>query len=434
MVRRFHGMLYLSAKHSRSLVWWEDSPYERRFGQPSEGPIIPFGSLVEYYPISAKDHSTIHQFWKGSLTWIVPWTRSVRGWTWKGDINGCRHGDDGGIGNRLKKTQCKGSNNSPKNRKLIFPVADGRINFVGGDQELRTSTLIRDHPIRGEGQRDFLGESEGSPPPPPQDSLPDAGEAINDFWSMSGNFIYRHHVEPTVKLYSPKEESFPFPLKYIDVSRTTHTNLDVVQESRIDDYWNIDGSRDLSDSFGQVSLSSLYEVRNLQKDICGPRGHWQNGKRHPSQIIHGQNSVEDQQEMLSWGRSINGQLKNQSSIMHEDYEESISLTVRTRSSRKPSRMQEENWKHQWLPPCLARHARKVSKGRPVARLMISSLKLRVSWKPVNPQECVLKNLHQNIMRTILQEKGQFTTTLQYGTQICSHASSNEDTSSKSSSG
>ena len=70
-------------------------------------------------------------------------------------------------------------------------MADGRTKFAGGDQELRTSTLIRDHPIRGEGRRDFLGESEGSPPSPPQDSHLDAGEAINDFWSMSGNFIYR---------------------------------------------------------------------------------------------------------------------------------------------------------------------------------------------------------------------------------------------------
>ena len=61
------------------------------------------------------------------------------------------------------------------------------------------------------------------------------------------NFIYRHHVEPRVKLYSPREESFPIPLKYIDVSRTTHTNLDVKQERHIDDYWNIDGSRDLSE-------------------------------------------------------------------------------------------------------------------------------------------------------------------------------------------
>ena len=43
---------------------------------------------------------------------------------------------------------------------------------------------------------------------------------MNDFWSMSRNFKYRHHVEPRVKLYSPREESFPIPLKYIDVSRT----------------------------------------------------------------------------------------------------------------------------------------------------------------------------------------------------------------------
>ena len=124
-------------------------------------------------------------------------------------------------------------------------------------KELRTSTLIRERQIRGESHVDFLGETEGSPPPPPHDSFPDAGETINDFWSMSGSFIYRHHVEPRVKLYSPREESFPIPLKYIDVPRTTHTNLDVKQERRIDDYWSIDGSRDLFD-YWTFSLSSFY--------------------------------------------------------------------------------------------------------------------------------------------------------------------------------
>ena len=79
------------------------------------------------------------------------------------------------------------------------------------------------------------------------DSFRHTGEAMNDFGSMSGNFIYHQHVEPGVKLHSPREESFPIPLKYIDVSRTIHTNLDVKQEKRIDDYWKIDGSRDLSD-------------------------------------------------------------------------------------------------------------------------------------------------------------------------------------------
>ena len=151
-----------------------------------------------------------------------------------------------------------------ENWKIIFPLADGRIKLSGGDQDLRTSTLIREHPIRGESQRDFLGESEGSLPPP-QDSFPDAGEAMNDFWSMSGNFMCRHHVEPRVKLYSPREESFPIPLKYIDVSRTTHTNLDVKQERRIDDYWNIDGSRDLSDPWTGFTQFTLLEEKTSKR-------------------------------------------------------------------------------------------------------------------------------------------------------------------------
>ena len=76
----------------------------------------------------------------------------------------------------------------------------------------------------------------------------------------------------------------------------------------------------------QVSLSLLYWMRNLQMDICGPGGDWQNGKRHPGQIIYGQNSGRNWQGMLIWGRSINGQLKNQSSIMLKNCEELISST------------------------------------------------------------------------------------------------------------
>ena len=39
------------------------------------------------------------------------------------------------------------------------------------------------------------------------------------------------------------------PLKYIDVTRATHTNLDVLQEKRKDDHWNVDASKHLSDSW-----------------------------------------------------------------------------------------------------------------------------------------------------------------------------------------
>ena len=49
--------------------------YERRFGQPFNGPIIPFGSLVEYHPIIAITNPSI---WKESLSWIVPRIRVIR--------------------------------------------------------------------------------------------------------------------------------------------------------------------------------------------------------------------------------------------------------------------------------------------------------------------------------------------------------------------
>ena len=63
-----------------------------------------------------------------------------------------------------------------------------------------------------------------------------------------------------------------------------------------------------------------------------------------------------------------------------------------------------NWKRRWLVLCLARQARNVSMERPVAKPMRSNQNLRVSWKPVNPQDCVWKNLYRIIMRTTLQER------------------------------
>ena len=42
-------------------------PYERRFEQPFQGPIVPFGSLVEYHPITAKSYLY------GSLNTLCTW-------------------------------------------------------------------------------------------------------------------------------------------------------------------------------------------------------------------------------------------------------------------------------------------------------------------------------------------------------------------------
>ena len=47
----------------------------------------------------------------------------------------------------------------------------------------------------------------------------------------------------------PREESFPIPLKSIDATRNTFSSLDVMSEKSIDDHWNVDGDRELSDTW-----------------------------------------------------------------------------------------------------------------------------------------------------------------------------------------
>ena len=239
--------------------WWADSmecytyqqnvqdllsdgttPYERRFGQPFKGPIIPFGSLVEYHHFAAKGQSRIHQFGKKVLPGLFLGYALYAGRIWKGDV----------LVADLEELEMMDASEIYSKRltakKVIFPREKGECNFSNRrwtNQNSRrrsgTENIHLDTAATNFEEKVTL--------PPPQDSFPDAGEAINVFWSVSGNFVCRHHVEPRVKLYSPREESFPIPLKYIDFSRTTHTKMEVKQERRIDDDWNIEGSRDLSE-------------------------------------------------------------------------------------------------------------------------------------------------------------------------------------------
>ena len=263
---------YTYLRNVTELLFDGKTPYERRFGKPFEGPIVPFGSLVEYHPITAKDQSRIHKFGKKVLFGMFFGYALYAGEIWKGealiaDLVDLETMDASEIFS--KRLNAKEVIFHPKGES-VFPIADGRIKTLGEEQELRTSTLIRPRPIRGEGHVDFLGEPEGSLSQP-HDSFLDAGEAKNHFWSMSGSFIYRHHVEPRVEVYSPREESFPIPLKYIDVTRTTHTNLDVKQEKRIDDYWNI-MALETCLILGQVSHNLLYWMKKPLTDIFGPGG------------------------------------------------------------------------------------------------------------------------------------------------------------------
>ena len=187
------------------------TPYERRFGKPFKGRVVPFGGgLVDWSYLRRTSEDSTNLERKSYLDCSLDML-GTRGGIWKGDILVADIEDLEMMDASEIYSERLGAKEVifPKENGILFsPAADGRIKLSGGDHELRTPTLIQEHPIRGESQRDFLGESEGSLPPP-QDSLPDAGEAINDFWSMSGSFMYRHYVEPRVKLYSPERRIIP---------------------------------------------------------------------------------------------------------------------------------------------------------------------------------------------------------------------------------
>ena len=70
----------------------------------------------------------------------------------------------------------------------------------------------------------------------------------------------------------PREESFPIPLKYFDVTRSTHTDLDVAQEERFDVHLNVEENRSLSDSWtGFTRCTITHETR--------PKGNMWSGER-----------------------------------------------------------------------------------------------------------------------------------------------------------
>ena len=135
---------------------------------------------------------------------------------------------------------------SQKGDEFIFQAADGTTKLSGRDYDFQEPTPRREQTIRRE---DFSGELQGEPGESQPTESKDDAEARTDFWSIQGDFIYRHRNEPRVQLHVQKESTFAVPLNFFDVTRSLCTALDVMQVKRVDDCWNVDSNRSLSDSW-----------------------------------------------------------------------------------------------------------------------------------------------------------------------------------------
>ena len=92
-----------------------------------------------------------------------------------------------------------------KDGEFVSLVADGSATLSGRNYEFQEPTLRRESTVKRE---NLSGESlDGWEEFRPEESEFDA-EARKDFWSIQEDFIYRHHIEPRVQFYVPREESF----------------------------------------------------------------------------------------------------------------------------------------------------------------------------------------------------------------------------------
>ena len=104
--------------------------HERRFGQPFKRPIIPFGSLIEYHPISSKDQSRIHQFGKKALPGLFLGYALYAVRIWKGDIMVADIEELGTMDASeiySKRFNAKEVIFPKEKEEFIFPITDGRI-------------------------------------------------------------------------------------------------------------------------------------------------------------------------------------------------------------------------------------------------------------------------------------------------------------------
>ena len=212
--------------------WWADSmecccylrhvqdhladgktPFERRFGEPLKGPIIPSGvNIIRFHRDIKQDFINLAR--KYHLVSFL-WYELIAGRIWKGDILIANLED-------LEKLDASEILSSMNQRERSIDITRGtrihmpQLQLVQKNCQEETTNSEN---LRSE---DLSGIFQGKPGEPQPTESKDDAEARADFWSIQGDFVCRHHNELRVQLYAPKEETFPLPLKYVDVTRSTY--------------------------------------------------------------------------------------------------------------------------------------------------------------------------------------------------------------------
>ena len=241
----------------------EKTQYERRFGEPLKGPIIPFGSLVEYYPISAKEQWRIHQFGKKVLPGLFLGYALYAGGIWKGDIMVAD------IDELETMDASKIYSKRLNANEVIFPK----------ENENSYSQSQMDDRIRWRRSRtDNIRLDTGTPNSRRKSKIfswavrrvsSTISRLISGCWWSDKWFLIhvrKFHIPPSRWTQS---QTLLAERRIIPYSTEIHWRIQnylykfgcQTGEKRIDDYWNIDGSVDLSDSWTGFTQCTLLDEK-----------------------------------------------------------------------------------------------------------------------------------------------------------------------------
>ena len=312
------------------------TPYERRFGMPFNGPVTPFGAMVEYHPISAKDQSWLHQFCPKVSPGIFFGYAWYAGGIWKGDIMIAeiwRIGGDGRIRHPRQKAQCKGSVNA--NEMWQFYISSRRWN---SQNTLRRSTSETIHLNQGSSwtrrrTRSFSRRIRRTLISKPSSRRLNTGRCGRQKWFLvySRRFHLPSRGTQSQNCTCRKKNHFPFRWRRSTLPEQHTRDLMNCVKNRL----MIAGMWMEKENYlmhGQVSQDSFYWTKGHLKDMHGPRGDWRGNKQLQDPTVYGQRCGSIGLMQRKAKQNKNGLSRNQSSIMPDSCVVSSSLNLRMKNS------------------------------------------------------------------------------------------------------
>ena len=232
----------------------------------------------------------------------------------------------------------------------------------------------------------------------------------------------------------PRKKHSPFHLISLTWSELLALMWTSCKRNVFDDCWNVDSNRSLSDSW-----KGFTKVTPLKEKL--PKGYMlsREGLTKSSNDYQTWECVAWSMDENWWSRSEsrknkNGRTRGQNSTMLED-RGIYWLILMTKITKKLSKLRGENWKELWHQLCLAK-----GKLQLAPRKWLQSMKLHpqrfqndlwllsgVSW--LHSATSGIFSVHKT-WRSHSRQRFHFVEPLQFGSQICSYATSDENSGCK----